>query len=269
MLGSSAVLQKSWKSSSHGNRHPSSSRCLASSPTVKSHFHLVAQNQGLLTQDSSFLRPSWITSWICFSHPRIHKGHRNELTPWHLKFADPFLQNMDTALPDNRTDNNTRMSPPSPAFSLDSSSPFANGLHFESILFEDEEEDEDTGPRSSHEKPCSSPVNEIATSTNPKQKFTIFDRHHHLSKGKRRTKACMSMKKYENHKEESGGDRDPASLECIHDDVTMASSHSNLLLLGSFWSHIQTNLNYFHNVKCSIDLREISLFGRFTNPDEE
>ncbi|XP_060792461.1 histone-lysine N-methyltransferase, H3 lysine-36 specific isoform X2 [Neoarius graeffei] len=137
---------------------------------------------------------------------------------------------MDTALPDNRTDNNTRMSPPSPAFSLDSSSPFANGLHFESILFEDEEEDEDTGPRSSHEKPCSSPVNEIATSTNPKQKFTIFDRHHHLSKGKRRTKACMSMKKYENHKEESDGDRDPASLECIHDDVTMINNSKSKAL---------------------------------------
>ncbi|XP_056587365.1 histone-lysine N-methyltransferase, H3 lysine-36 specific isoform X2 [Triplophysa dalaica] len=33
-------------------------------------------------------------------------------------------------------------SPPSPDFSLDSSSPFANGLHFESILFEDEEEED-------------------------------------------------------------------------------------------------------------------------------
>ncbi|XP_026794158.3 histone-lysine N-methyltransferase, H3 lysine-36 specific isoform X1 [Pangasianodon hypophthalmus] len=127
---------------------------------------------------------------------------------------------MDTALPDTRTDNNTCMSPPSPAFSLDSSSPFANGLHFESILFEDEEEDEDTGPRSSLEKRCSSPINDIATSTNLKQKFTILDRHHSLSKGKRRAKACMSVKHDENHEEESGGDCDPASQECIRDDVT-------------------------------------------------
>ncbi|XP_043077361.1 histone-lysine N-methyltransferase, H3 lysine-36 specific isoform X2 [Puntigrus tetrazona] len=43
---------------------------------------------------------------------------------------------MDAALTDSCT------SPPSPDFSLDSSSPFANGLHFESILFEDEDEDE-------------------------------------------------------------------------------------------------------------------------------
>lgn len=39
--------------------------------------------------------------------------------------------------------------PPSPAFSLDSNSPFANGfLHFESSLFEDDDNDEDPGSRS-------------------------------------------------------------------------------------------------------------------------
>lgn len=39
--------------------------------------------------------------------------------------------------------------PPSPAFSLDSNSPFANGfLHFESSLFEDDDNDEDQGTRS-------------------------------------------------------------------------------------------------------------------------
>lgn len=39
--------------------------------------------------------------------------------------------------------------PPSPAFSLDSNSPFANGfLHFESSLFEDDDNDEDPGTRS-------------------------------------------------------------------------------------------------------------------------
>ncbi|XP_016353618.1 histone-lysine N-methyltransferase, H3 lysine-36 and H4 lysine-20 specific-like isoform X4 [Sinocyclocheilus anshuiensis] len=47
---------------------------------------------------------------------------------------------MDAALTDSCT------SPPSPDFSLDSSSPFANGLHFESILFEDEDEDEVMDP---------------------------------------------------------------------------------------------------------------------------
>lgn len=135
-----------------------------------------------------------------------------------------LLQNMDTALPETRTDSNTRMSPPSPAFSLDSSSPFANGLHFESILFEDEEDDEDTGPRSSHEKPRSIPVDDISPSTNPKQRFAILDRHHSLSKGKRRTKAWMSVKQDGNRAEESGGDGDPGCLECVRDDVTPASS---------------------------------------------
>lgn len=124
---------------------------------------------------------------------------------------------MDTALPDTRTDNSTCMSPPSPAFSLDSSSPFANGLHFESILFEEEEENEDTSPGSS----C---IRDIATSTNPKQKFTILDRHHSSSKGKRRTKACVAVKQDESHEKETGGDCDAASLEDIHDKVTMASS---------------------------------------------
>lgn len=39
--------------------------------------------------------------------------------------------------------------PPSPAFSLDSNSPFANGfLHFESSLFEDDDNDEEQGTRS-------------------------------------------------------------------------------------------------------------------------
>lgn len=39
--------------------------------------------------------------------------------------------------------------PPSPAFSLDSNSPFANGfLHFESSLFEDDDNDEDQETRS-------------------------------------------------------------------------------------------------------------------------
>ncbi|XP_039536244.1 histone-lysine N-methyltransferase, H3 lysine-36 specific isoform X2 [Pimephales promelas] len=47
---------------------------------------------------------------------------------------------MDAAVTDSGT------SPPSPDFSLDSSSPFANGLHFESLLFEDEDEDEAPDP---------------------------------------------------------------------------------------------------------------------------
>ncbi|XP_058271266.1 histone-lysine N-methyltransferase NSD2 isoform X2 [Hemibagrus wyckioides] len=126
---------------------------------------------------------------------------------------------MNTALPDTRTDNNAHMSPPSPAFSLDSSSPFANGLHFESILFEDEEEDDDTGPRTSAEKPRSNPVNDISTSTNLKQRLNISDRHHSVSKGKRRTKACMSAQQDENREEELGADCDPVSLECIREDV--------------------------------------------------
>lgn len=180
--------------------------------------------------------PSGRTFRICFSHTGIYKGHRNEVTPWRFKLADPsLLQNMDTALPDTRTDNNSCMSPPSPAFSLDSSSPFANGLHYESILFEDKEEDKVTGPRSSPVKPCSSLIHDIATSsTNPKQKFTILDRRRSLSKSKRSAKACMSVKQDENYEKESEGNCDPASLECLRDDATTASSHLTFLLLCSY-----------------------------------
>ncbi|XP_017559800.2 histone-lysine N-methyltransferase, H3 lysine-36 specific [Pygocentrus nattereri] len=115
---------------------------------------------------------------------------------------------MDTTLPDTRADNNC-MSPPSPDFSLDSSSPFANGLHFESILFEDEEEEEemDTETRSSLEKPCSSPKKDPTSKTDPKVKFTVETC---LSKGKCST-ASTSLEQDHNFVEESGGDCNPAS----------------------------------------------------------
>ncbi|KAI5620223.1 histone-lysine N-methyltransferase, H3 lysine-36 and H4 lysine-20 specific [Silurus asotus] len=121
---------------------------------------------------------------------------------------------MDTALPDSRTEDSTCMSPPSPAFSLDSSSPFANSLHFESILFEDEEEDE--GLRSLPEKPCSSNTED----TNLKQKGRLLDRHHGPSKGKKRAKACRSGK--HDLEESEHGDYDPGSLEGIRDDINNA-----------------------------------------------
>ncbi|KAG9265901.1 histone-lysine N-methyltransferase, H3 lysine-36 and H4 lysine-20 specific isoform X2 [Astyanax mexicanus] len=117
---------------------------------------------------------------------------------------------MDTALPDATTDNNNCMSPPSPAFSLDSSSPFENGLHFESILFEDEEEEDDfdTETRSLLEKPCSSTKNDFLNNTNSKIKFTIEPC---LSKGKT-PKACTSAAQDDNFVNESGADCSPASL---------------------------------------------------------
>ncbi|XP_068072231.1 histone-lysine N-methyltransferase, H3 lysine-36 specific isoform X2 [Danio rerio] len=61
-------------------------------------------------------------------------------------------------------------SPPSPDFSLDSSSPFANGLHFESILFEDEEEDEvmDPEPVSQPERNLCGSTSDCTTNTNLK-----------------------------------------------------------------------------------------------------
>ncbi|XP_072517502.1 histone-lysine N-methyltransferase, H3 lysine-36 specific isoform X2 [Salminus brasiliensis] len=118
---------------------------------------------------------------------------------------------MDTALPDATTDNNNCMSPPSPDFSLDSSSPFANGLHFESILFEDEEEEEDFDTetqKSLLEKPCSSPENDVVNHTNSKVKVTVEPG---LSKGKA-SKACTSAEQDDNVVEESDDDCSPASL---------------------------------------------------------
>ncbi|TSP68523.1 Histone-lysine N-methyltransferase, H3 lysine-36 and H4 lysine-20 specific [Bagarius yarrelli] len=118
---------------------------------------------------------------------------------------------MDTALPDTRTDN-ACMSPPSPAFSLDSSSPFANGLHFESILFEDEEEvDDTTGSRSSSNRLRSS-----SSKSNRRQR---------AFKGKGKTKTCVSVNKDGHRDKESGSDCHPVALELLRDDITMAMKY--------------------------------------------
>lgn len=56
-----------------------------------------------------------------------------------------------SANPEKKTDG-CFSGPPSPAFSLDSNSPFANGfLHFESSLFEDEDNDEERDARPTEE----------------------------------------------------------------------------------------------------------------------
>ncbi|XP_062868198.1 histone-lysine N-methyltransferase NSD2 [Trichomycterus rosablanca] len=124
---------------------------------------------------------------------------------------------MDRALPDIRTDDNTCMSPPSPAFSLDSSSPFANGLHFESILFE-EEEDESTDTRSSLERPRNSPKNDNTTSTNSKLSLKI---ENCLPK---RGKACKLEEKMENFKVEPDDHCNAAPLKCVRSKKTNPKS---------------------------------------------
>lgn len=119
---------------------------------------------------------------------------------------------MDTALLETGAENNC-MSPPSPNFSLDSSSPFANGLHFESILFEDEEEEEEEmGTETRSEKPCRSSENGQASNTNLKVKYTVETC---LYKGKS-SKACTLMEQDDSFGEESGSNYDPASLVCTH-----------------------------------------------------
>ncbi|XP_052443851.1 histone-lysine N-methyltransferase, H3 lysine-36 specific isoform X2 [Carassius gibelio] len=80
---------------------------------------------------------------------------------------------MDAALTDSCT------SPPSPDFSLDSSSPFANGLHFESILFEDEDEDEVMNPEMESQLervPCGS-TKEHTTNSKLKTKLDVKSRN--------------------------------------------------------------------------------------------
>ncbi|XP_016118292.1 histone-lysine N-methyltransferase, H3 lysine-36 and H4 lysine-20 specific-like, partial [Sinocyclocheilus grahami] len=80
---------------------------------------------------------------------------------------------MDAALTDSCT------SPPSPDFSLDSSSPFANGLHFESILFEDEDEDEAMDPEmeSQLEGASCGSTKEHTTNANLKTKLGVKSRN--------------------------------------------------------------------------------------------
>ncbi|XP_051734135.1 histone-lysine N-methyltransferase NSD2 isoform X1 [Ctenopharyngodon idella] len=79
---------------------------------------------------------------------------------------------MDAALTDSCT------SPPSPDFSLDSSSPFANGLHFDSILFEDEDEDEVMDPEtlSRLERSSCGSTRDHTTNTNSKTKLDVKPR---------------------------------------------------------------------------------------------
>ncbi|XP_059382692.1 histone-lysine N-methyltransferase, H3 lysine-36 specific isoform X4 [Carassius carassius] len=80
---------------------------------------------------------------------------------------------MDAALTDSCT------SPPSPDFSLDSSSPFANGLHFESILFEDEDEDEVMNPEmeSQLERVSCGSTKEHTTNSKLKTKLDVKSRN--------------------------------------------------------------------------------------------
>lgn len=132
---------------------------------------------------------------------------------------------MDRAFPDIRTDDSTCMSPPSPAFSLDSSSPFENGLHFDSILFEeeDEEEGERTDTRFSLERRSCSPKTAKKSSTNPKLGFKIENGLH------KNGKACKSVKKIENVQEQQGGQCNAASLKCVR-KVTPGNSRCFIML---------------------------------------
>lgn len=67
--------------------------------------------------------------------PKVQTGSRDT----------PSANHIESVVPEKKTDG-CFSGPPSPAFSLDSNSPFANGLlHFESSLFEDDDNDDEQG----------------------------------------------------------------------------------------------------------------------------
>lgn len=117
---------------------------------------------------------------------------------------------MDAALTDSCT------SPPSPDFSLDSSSPFANGLHFDSILFEDEDEDEVMDPEtvSRLERPSSG-----STNTHSKTKLDVKPRN-------KISKAGSSLGQEVIFKDKSKSDCGLSSLVRRPAGIIMASSGS-------------------------------------------
>lgn len=123
---------------------------------------------------------------------------------------------MDAAVTDSCT------SPPSPDFSLDSSSPFANGLHFESILFEDEDEDEVMDPEtvSRLERASCGSAREHTTNTNLKTKLDVKPRS-------KISKARSSLGKEVVFEDKSKSDCGLSSLVSRPAGIVIASSPSN------------------------------------------
>lgn len=122
---------------------------------------------------------------------------------------------MDAALTDSCT------SPPSPDFSLDSSSPFANGLHFESILFEDEDEDEVMDPEmeSQLERASCGTTKEHTTNSKLKTKLDVRSRN-------KISKARASLGQEAVFKDKSTSDGGLSSLVSRSAGIIMASSGS-------------------------------------------
>lgn len=124
---------------------------------------------------------------------------------------------MDAALTDSCT------SPPSPDFSLDSSSPFANGLHFDSILFEDEDEDEDEvmDPEtlSKLERASCGSTRDHTTNTNSKTKLDVKPRS-------KISKASSSLGQEVVFEDKSKSDCGLSSLVSRPAGIIMASSGS-------------------------------------------
>lgn len=122
---------------------------------------------------------------------------------------------MDADLTDGCT------SPPSPDFSLDSSSPFANGLHFESILFEDEDEDEvvDSEMESQLERASCGSTKDHTTNTNLKTKLNVKSRN-------KISNAHSSLGQEAVFKEKSTSDCGLSSLVSRSAGIIMASSGS-------------------------------------------
>ncbi|XP_030649135.1 histone-lysine N-methyltransferase, H3 lysine-36 and H4 lysine-20 specific [Chanos chanos] len=119
--------------------------------------------------------------------------------------------------------------PPSPAFSMDSSSPFANRLHFESILFENgEEEEEEEDDDEEDKETTSSQVGDSSSSregrdpvSNPKTRsFTEPS----LSRGKALSGRAPSRGRASGSEAESASDCEPRSLGSSPAGVSMTNS---------------------------------------------
>lgn len=129
--------------------------------------------------------------------------------------------------------------PPSPAFSLDSNSPFANGyLHFESTLFDDddEEDDEDTA------LPLTDRQRKVGKSPEPLPEFLNLKVKQLLKPGLSVGKGLQSpsvppLTAHEGSDEDWGRDCEPPSLGNSPSGPSMASPSTVMNLLHNMAIH--------------------------------
>lgn len=177
-----------------------------------------------------------------FSHTRNAVGKTDFGNSLALTAPQPSSRDTDTSKTNPSVEKKSDCcfsDPPSPAFSLDSNSPFANGyLHFESTLFDDddEEDDEDTA------LPLTDRQRKVGKSPEPLPEFLNLKVKQLLKPGLSVGKGLQSpsvppLTAHEGSDEDWGRDCEPPSLGNSHSGPSMASPSTVMNLLHNMAIH--------------------------------